>query len=140
MLALLALLSGAHASEASSAAERDFECVQVTITDPGTELAVSGTIIPRRARPTDVIVSNARSGQVLVERTDPRLTNSYDLGYWLTNYGLNTWAIGRYSTTSYMFLVPRGTLGTVFEAQLHEIFGPHGTWGWYPLEMDCELL
>lgn len=120
--------------------ERSFECVQVTITDPGTELAVRGTIQPRRARPTYIAVENATTGTLLVERYGPRLNNSYDGGYWFTNYGLNTWPVGRYATTNYMFLVNAGSVGSVFSAELHEIFGPHGSWGWYPLEMDCALL
>lgn len=125
---------------AAPRADVAFECVQVTVTDPGTQLAVTGTIQPRRARPTYLAVSNATTGALLVEKYAPRLTNTYDGGYWFTNYGLNTWPVGRYATTNYMFLVNVGSVGSVFEAQLHEIFGPHGSWGWYPLEMDCTLL
>ena len=120
--------------------ERDFTCEQVTMTDPGTELAVSGSIQPRRARPTYLAVEDADTSVVLVDRVSPRLNNLYDGGYWLTNYGLNTWPIGISGTTNYMFLVPAGSIGSTFSAELHEIFGPRGAWGWYPLEMDCTLL
>jgi hypothetical protein len=116
-----------------------FACDQVTITDPGTEVAVSGTLLWRRAQPTYISVENVDSGALVVERSRPMLYNDYDGGYWLDNYSLNTWRVGRSGTTSYYFLLDNGIIGTAFSAQLHLIFGPGGTWGWYPLELDCRI-
>lgn len=134
------LLLASLPARADAFTPRAFECTQVTLTDPGTALAVSGSIIPLRARPTSLTVSDADTGVALVTNPGPRLTNSYDGGYWLMNYGLNAWSVGRYATTSYMFLIPNTALGGEFDAQLHEIFGPRGAWGWYPLEMECRFL
>ena len=124
---------------ALSAFAATFECDQVTITDPGTEVAVSGTLMPRKATPTHITITDVDSGTVLAERARPVLFNDYDGGYWLDTYSLNTWRAGKYGTTSYYFLLDTGTIGTSFEAQLHMIFGPGGVWGWYPLEMDCRI-
>lgn len=137
---LLSLLLTTGLASADAFTPRAFECTQLTWTDPGTELAVSGSIVPLRARPTTLSVIDAETGAVLVTNPSPRLKNGYDGGYWLTYYGLNAWPVGRYTTTSYVFLVPTSAVGANFDAQLHEIFGPNGAWGWYPLEMECVLL
>jgi hypothetical protein len=123
----------------SAALAATFECDQVTITDPGTEVAVSGTLMPRHAQPTSLIITDVDSGAVVAARAHPVLFNGYDDGYWLDNYFLNTWRAGKSGTTSFYFLLDTGLIGMTFEAQLHMIFGPGGAWGWYPLEMDCRI-
>ena len=123
----------------SSALAATFECDQVTITDPGTAVAITGTLMPRRAQPTSITITDVDSGTIVAERAHPVLFNDYDLGYWLDNYSLNTWRAGKSGTTSFYFLLDTGVIGTAFEAQLHMIFGPGGVWGWYPLDMDCRI-
>ena len=137
---LLSLLSTLAAAAPSAPGTRAFECVQITWTDPGTEVVVTGSVIPFRARPTAITVSSEATGAVFVTTAAPRLMNTYMGGYWYTNYALNTWTVGRYGTTSYVFLLPTTALGGAFDAQLHESFGPGGAWGWDPLEMDCVML
>ena len=126
---------------ASLAFAASFECVQVTLTDPGTQIAVSGDLRWLRAVPTRISIAREGTGEVLVERNLPLIYNEYDGGYWLDNYDLNTWRVGRdaATTTSYYFLLDNGIIGTKFQAEVHEYFGPGGTWGWFQLEMDCEI-
>ena len=116
-----------------------FECVQVTMTDPGTEIAVSGDLLWRRARPTSVAITHESTGDLVVERANPPLYNEYDGGYWLDNYDFNTWRVGRDGSNYYYFLLDNGIIGTKFQAEVHQYFGPGGTWGWIQLEMDCEI-
>ena len=124
---------------ASLASAASFECVQVTMTDPGTQIAVTGDLMWMRARPTYIAVTREGTTDLLVERPLPMLYNEYNGGYWLDNYDLNTWRLGRDGTTSYYFLLDKGIIGTKFEAEVHALFGPGGSYGWIQLEMDCEI-
>jgi hypothetical protein len=124
----------------SSALAADFECdpvVSPIYPDLG-EFAfhVSGTLLPRRAQPTYIVVSHQDDGEVLAERAHPPLFNDYDGGYWLDTYGLNTWRAGRWGTTQFYFLLGTEPVDETFSAQLHLDSGSGGS---YAQAMDCRI-
>jgi hypothetical protein len=132
MLIVSILLSNAFAA--------DFECdpvVSPIYPDLGEfAFAVSGTLLPRRAQPTYIVVSHQDDGEVLAERAHPALFNDYSSGYWLDTYGLNTWRAGRWGTTQFYFLLGTEPVGETFEAQLHLISAGAGS---YAQAMDCRI-
>ena len=131
MLIVSVLLSNAFAV--------DFHCdpvVSPVYPDLG-EFAwvVDGTLLPRRAQPTYIVVSHQDDGEVLAERPHPALFNDYDSGYWLETYDLNTWRAGRWGTSTFYFLLGTDPVGETFSAQLHIVSGSGG--GRYAQAMDC---
>ena len=124
----------------SQALAADFECdpvVSPIYPDLGEfAFAVSGTLLPRQARPTYIAVLHQDDGEVLAVREHPTLFNDYSGGYWLDTYGLNTWRAGRWGTTVFYFLLEPGPVSTTFQAQLHLVAESGGS---YAQLMDCRI-
>ena len=124
----------------SSALAADFECdpvVSAIYPDLG-EFAwvVEGTLLPRRAQPTQITVLHQDDGEVLAERAHPTLVSDYSGGYWFDTYGLNAWRAGRWGTVQFYFLLGTEPVGETFEAQLHLISAGAGS---YEQLMDCRI-
>jgi hypothetical protein len=98
--------------------------------------AVSGTLLPRRAQPTYIVVTHQDDGEVLAERAHPRLFNDYSDGYWLEQYGLNTWRAGRWGTTQFYLLLGTEPVEETFSAQLHLDSASGGS---HAQAMDCRI-
>ena len=124
----------------STALAAEFECdpvVSPIYPDLGEfAFAVEGTLLPRRAQPTHITVLHQDDGGVLAERARPTLFNDYSGGYWLDNYGFNTWRAGRWGTTQFYFLLGTEPVEETFEAQLHLISASGGS---YAQAMDCRI-
>ena len=97
---------------------------------------VDGTLLPRRAQPTYIVVSHQDDGEVLAGRAHPTLFNDYDSGYWLDTYDLNTWRAGRWGTSTFYFLLGTDPVDETFSAQLHIVSASGGR---YAQAMDCRI-